>query len=176
MNQLTFSRLKPFLDRSRSYRKGFVYAVSLLLIVNSLAATALSVTAQSSLKSKPSSTQMRSQSAVAVSLPNYPLKEGVHLFGRSRLPGQVQTEYLVFKMSRNRVVGAFFMPSSSFDCFLGTKEASKLKLTVVESYEQQAFEHSINLNQYYPIQQISHNDLRIVDACAAHSSRTAQEH
>jgi len=79
-------------------------------------------------------------------------------------------------MSRNRVVGAFFMPSSSFDCFLGTKEASKLKLTVVESYEQQAFEHSINLNQYYPIQQISNNDLRIVDACAAHSSHTAQEH
>lgn len=171
MNQLTFNILKP----SRWYKKRLIYALSLLVTLNGLMVGITSAYAQSSLKPQRQSIEVRSQSAVAVSLPNYPLKEGIHLFGQARLPAQLQTEYLVFRMNQNRVVGAFFMPSSSFDCFSGTMEASKLKLTVVESYEQQTYDHSVNLNQYYPIKSITDNDLRILGVCSTPSSHTAQD-
>ncbi|WP_299493728.1 hypothetical protein [Acaryochloris sp. IP29b_bin.137] len=113
--------------------------------------------------------------AIAVSLPQSPLKDGVHLFGQARKPGKFQTEYLIFKIKRNQVIGAFFMPSSSFDCFAGNLQGGALTVSVVESYEQQTYEHSVNLNQYYAIKQINNNDLRILDVCAVHSGHTAQE-
>ncbi|WP_299409701.1 hypothetical protein [Acaryochloris sp. IP29b_bin.148] len=173
MNQLTFNILTLPIEGRQWYRRRLLYLLSLLVALNGWMAHTLRASAQPSPQRQ--SIEIKAQSAVAVSLPNYPLKEGVHLFGRARVPAQLQTEYLVFRMTRNRVVGAFFMPSSSFDCFSGTMDASKLTLTVVESYEQQTYDHSINLNQYYPIPSISDNDLRILDVCATPSSHTAQE-
>lgn len=67
------------------------------------------------------------------------------------------------------------MPSSSFDCFAGNLQGGQLTLSILESYEQQTYEHSVNLNQYYAIQQINNNDMRILDVCAVHSGHTAQE-
>jgi hypothetical protein len=134
------------------------------------------VQAQPSLNVGHRTPTFRSQAAVAISLPNYPLKEGIHLFGQVQSPGQFQTEYILFKMRHNRVFGAFFMPSSSFDCFSGTVEANKLKVSVVTTYEQQTYNHTVNLNQYYPIQTISSNDLRILDVCRVDAGNTALEY
>ena len=175
MSKPTFNIFKPSLIRSEWDRRRLIQVVSLLLILSELTVNAIGANAQPIQKGVDKPTNMRSQSAVAVSIPKYPLKEGIHLFGQARTPDQVQTEYLVFKITRNRVIGAFFMPSSSFDCFSGTKEASKLNLKVIESYEQQTYDHSVNLNQYHPIKQISNNDLRILDMCAGHSNHTAKE-
>ena len=172
MNKLTFNILKPIFNRA-TQRKS-LYHASILLLMSGLIST-LSVQAQPSSKLEPKTRNIRSRSPVAVSLSNYPLQDGIHLFGLARTPEQLQTEYLVFKMHRKQVVGAFFMPSSSFDCFSGKLETSHLKLTVVESYEQQSYDHTVNLNRYHPIQKISDNDLRILSACTIAPGHTAAE-
>ncbi|NJN39205.1 MAG: hypothetical protein HC790_11615 [Acaryochloridaceae cyanobacterium CSU_3_4] len=150
--------------------------VGVLLILGGLVTNLLGVQAQPSLNVEHGSPTLRSQAAVAISLPNYPLKEGIHLFGQAQSPGQFQTEYILFKMHHNRVMGAFFMPSSSFDCFFGTVEAKKLKVSVMATYEQQTYNHTVNLNQYHPIQDISNNDLRILDVCRVDAGNTALEY
>lgn len=172
MNKLTFNILKPLFNRVAQRRS--LYYASVLLLMSGFIST-LSVQAQPSSNLEPKTRNIRSRSPVAVSLSNYPLRDGIHLFGLARTPEQLQTEYLVFKMHRKQVVGAFFMPSSSFDCFSGKLEASQLKLTVLESYEQQSYDHTVNLNRYHPIQKISDNDLRILSACAIDPGHTAVE-
>ncbi len=170
MNKLTLNIFKPLFNSA--VRKRLLYSASVLLLISGFI-PAISVEAQPSSKLEPQTRTIRSRSPVAVSLSNHPLRDGIHLFGLARTPEQVQTEYLVFKMHRKQVVGAFFMPSSSFDCFSGKLEASQLKLTVVESYEQQSYDHTVNLNRYHPIQKISDNDLRILSACTLHPGHTA---
>ncbi|NJO50072.1 MAG: hypothetical protein HC840_12255 [Leptolyngbyaceae cyanobacterium RM2_2_4] len=119
----------------------------------------------------------------AASLPVLP--DGVYLYGQSPEPEQVGAAYMVFEVNNNRVVGAFYMPYSSFDCFNGQFAAEQLELTVINSYEQTAHSHSVALSEnssvattgsaiapvglegYHRIQQISENDQRILTACQA---------
>lgn len=173
MNKLRFDISKSSLQKRERYK--LLPVLSSLVIAHILGVTALCASAQSTFKVVEQAKDLDSETAVAVSLPHSPLKDGVHLFGQANEPGKFQTEYLIFKIKRNRVTGAFFMPSSSFDCFAGTLKGGNLSLSVVESYEQQTYEHSVNLNQYYAIKQINNNDLRILDVCAIHSGHTAQE-
>ncbi len=171
MKKFRFDISKSSPQRGERYKRLPLYLLSGLVFASTWGVTSLCAQAQSSLKGMEQDTN----TAVAVSLPQSPLKDGVHLFGQAREPGKFQTEYLIFKMKRNRVIGAFFMPSSSFDCFAGNVKGGTLTLSVLESYEQQTYEHSVNLNQYYAIQQINTNDMRILDVCAVHSGHTAQE-
>ncbi len=177
MNKLWFDIPKPSPQGNEWYKRLPIHLLSGLIILNMWVAITLCANAQSTPQAIKQTKELGTRSAVAVSLPPSLLTDGIHLFGRAQVPEQLQTEYLIFKMNRSQVIGAFFMPSSSFDCFAGTLEAGKLNLTVVESYEQQSYEHSVNLNQYYAIKQISNNDLRILDVCAVHagSGHTVQE-
>jgi len=111
------------------------------------------------------------------------LPDGVYLFGQTPEPEQVGAAYMVFEVSNNRVVGAFYMPYSSFDCFNGQFAADRLELTVINSYEQTAYSHTVALNEnssvattgnaiapvglegYHQIQQVSENDQRILATC-----------
>ncbi|MGR3276492.1 hypothetical protein ACSYAD_15395 [Acaryochloris marina NIES-2412] len=171
MNKYWFNISKSSSQRGKRYKRLPIYLLSILAFVKVGVVTSLCAQAQSTFKG----VKQNSNNAVAVSLPQSPLKDGVHLFGQAREPGKFQTEYLIFKTKRNRVIGAFFMPSSSFDCFAGNLQGGQLTLSILESYEQQTYEHSVNLNQYYAIQQINNNDMRILDVCAVHSGHTAQE-
>lgn len=175
MNKYWFDISKSSLQKSKRYTRLPMYLLSSVVLAHVWGVTSLCANAQSTLKGIEPVKDMNSNTAVAVSLPQPPLQDGVHLFGRSQEPGQLQTEYLIFKMKRNRVIGAFFMPSSSFDCFAGHLKGGNLNLSVVESYEQETYEHSVTLNQYYAIKQINNNDMRILDVCAVHSGHTAQE-
>lgn len=171
MNKNWFDISKSSSQRSKRYKRLPIYLLSVLAFASVGGVTSLCAQAQSTLKA----VKQNAKNAVAVSLPQSPLKDGVHLFGKAREPGKFQTEYMIFKAKRNRVIGAFFMPSSSFDCFAGNLKSGQLTLSIVESYEQQTYEHSVNLNQYYAIKQINTNDMRILDVCAVHSGHTAQE-
>ncbi|MGF1601894.1 MAG: hypothetical protein ACFCU8_07715 [Thermosynechococcaceae cyanobacterium] len=111
------------------------------------------------------------QSNVAVSVTS--LADGVYLYGKKPEAGQAQTEYFVFKLQNKRVVGAFYMPQSSYDCFRGDLNASQLNLTVMTSYEEQAYDHKVSLTAYHPITQVSDNDLQMVQTCQTDASLLA---
>lgn len=109
----------------------------------------------------------KEDSTVAVSLRAQPsLRNGTYLYGSTQQPEQTQTEYFVFRVQNQQVVGAFYMPQSSFDCFRGDLKAKELELTVM-SYEQQAYKHTVNLNAYHSITEVSNNDHRMIETCQA---------
>ncbi|MEL6320538.1 MAG: hypothetical protein AAFQ57_07775 [Cyanobacteria bacterium J06626_14] len=114
------------------------------------------------------------------------LEDGIYLYGQSPAPEQLGTAYLVFEVSSDSVVGAFYMPHSSFDCFSGEFRANQLALQIVDSYEQVTFPYSIALENdsvlassgdvtsaeielagFHQIEAVSDNDHRILDVCKA---------
>ncbi|MEL6385380.1 MAG: hypothetical protein AAFQ89_23530 [Cyanobacteria bacterium J06626_18] len=74
------------------------------------------------------------------------LEEGTHVFGESPEAGQIGTTYMVISVQSHQVVGAFYQPSSSFDCFHGQVDGSELALTVVDSYSQTAHPYTLALD------------------------------
>lgn len=120
------------------------------------------------------------------------LADGVYLYGQSPEPEQLGAAYMVFEVTQGNVVGAFYMPRSSFDCFSGQFEANRLALNVVDSYEQVAYPYAVALDSTSPvataggeaiapvglegfqrIDQLSANDQRILTTCKAdHATRS----
>jgi len=112
------------------------------------------------------------------------IQDGVYLYGQSPEPEQVGVAYMVFEAQSDRIVGAFYMPHSSFDCFYGEAEPDKLALTVVDSYEQAHYPYDValqpnsdvasavggamaefRLEGFFPIETVSVNDQRILGVC-----------
>ncbi len=110
------------------------------------------------------------------SLPN-----GVYLYGQSAQPEQIGQAYFVFEVRQGKLVGALFMPRSSFDCTYGSVQAEKLALTVVNSYEKNDSPYEIALDRsnvagnpsaseiglegFQKLKQASANDKRILEVC-----------
>ncbi len=81
--------------------------------------------------------------AFADSTANAPLADGVYLYGEAPVAAQPGSIYMVFEVTGRRTVGAFYMPSSSFDCFHGDISSTRLDLTVIDSYEQTSHPYSL---------------------------------
>jgi hypothetical protein len=114
-----------------------------------------------------------------------PLQDGTYLYGQSSKAEQVGMAYLVFEVNRNKVVGAFYMPQSSFDCFHGNLKNNELALTIVNSYERTSYPYEValkteaasasevnptvptGLEGYQPLNRLSDNDQRILSTCRA---------
>ncbi|NJO70734.1 MAG: hypothetical protein HC825_01505 [Oscillatoriales cyanobacterium RM1_1_9] len=123
------------------------------------------------------------------------LQEGIYLYGESPVPNQVGQAYMIFEVTSDRVIGAFYMLNSSFDCFSGKPQGNQLTLTIVDSYTQEshsygiAIHHSamvaahqgsgtepgITLEGFHPIASISDNDHRILATCKADLAFTTTE-
>jgi hypothetical protein len=121
------------------------------------------------------------------------LSDGTYLYGQAPEPEQLGAAYMVFEVNQGDVVGAFYMPRSSFDCFSGEFEDDRLALTVVDSYEQTSYPFAIALDSsssvamaggetiapvglegFQRIDQLSENDQRILATCKAdHLDRSA---
>jgi len=89
----------------------------------------------------------------------------------------------MFAVIQHFWIGAFYMPSSEFDCTYGRFQADQLALTVIDSYEQGQHPYAIalepatpiaaqdpragglNLEGFYPIATVSANDQRLLAAC-----------
>jgi hypothetical protein len=118
------------------------------------------------------------------------IADGVYLYGQSAEPNQIGAEYLVFEVNRGVVVGGFYMPNSSFDCFSGTVEADQLALTVVDSYEQTRHPYAValeasgdvalagddtiapvGLEGYQRLANLSETDRHILATCKADQNR-----
>jgi hypothetical protein len=114
------------------------------------------------------------------------LPDGVYLYGQAETPDQVGSAYMVFTVTDSRVVGAFYMPYSSFDCFHGEFQPDRLALNVVDSYDRSVHPYSVALDTsspvastangtvvpaglegFHQIQTVSENDQRILATCQA---------
>ena len=123
------------------------------------------------------------------------LPDGTYLYGQSSEPQQIGKEYLVFQVSQGKVRGAMYLPSSEYSCFYGTLESKEMNLTVVNSYDQTGFSqviarsqpsqiaaaggqinlqnsydsitypHTVKLEGYQPVSQISDNDKQLLNSC-----------
>ncbi len=73
------------------------------------------------------------------------LQDGVYFLGMAPRPDELGMAYLVFEARNSEVVGAFFMPYSSFDCFQGTVANNQLAMTITNSYTQETYDYAIAL-------------------------------
>lgn len=112
------------------------------------------------------------------------LADGTYLFGQSPEPGELGATYAVFSVDNNQTVGAFYQPSSSFDCFSGQVTPDQLAVNVVDSYEQTVHPYAIalavdespvageaagayGLEGFHRIESISAQDQEILGVCQA---------
>jgi hypothetical protein len=58
----------------------------------------------------------------------------VHFFGDSSTVGDLGATYMVLETTGDSVVGGFYQPNSSFDCFQGEIQGHQLQLIVTDSY------------------------------------------
>ena len=120
------------------------------------------------------------------------LPDGVYLYGQSAQPEQIGKGYFVFEARQGKLLGALYMPKSSFDCTYGTVEPDKVSLMVVDSYDRSenpyviATERNgsvasssnpvvapIGLEGYQRLSNISANDQRILNVCKQHYHQRA---
>ena len=90
---------------------------------------------------------------------------GVYLFGQSREPYQIQNEYFIFEFKNGKVIGAFYLPYSSFYCFYGVHQNNNLEVKVIDSYDNSASDYRVDLTKYYSLTQATNNDVRILKTC-----------
>ncbi len=114
------------------------------------------------------------------------LPDGIYLYGQSTQPEQLGQGYFVFEVHQGKVIGALYMPHSSFDCAAGKFEANQLALTVVNSYDRATNPFAIALTRtsnvaaqgatakpiiglegFEPLASVSQNDLRMLKTCKA---------
>ena len=109
-----------------------------------------------------------------------PATGGVYLYGESDRPEVIGKEYIIFERIGNKTVGAFYLPRSEFNCFKGQFQGSRLNVTLIDAFDRQKYNFSLNLNPrgltasklpvmgeptYQPLGKISDNDRRILRAC-----------
>ncbi len=116
------------------------------------------------------------------------LNDGTYIYGQSPERDQIGQAYMVFEVNQGRVLGAFYMPHSSFDCFSGVAEGNQLALSVVDSYTQEAHpfslglytpsaitasaypgadQQNITIEGFHPIQAVNQNEHRMLEICKA---------
>lgn len=133
----------------------------------------------SGVTSLPTALPQASPSSAAIA----PMADGVYLYGQAPQPDQLGQGYFVFEVSRGSVVGALYMPRSSFDCAKGSFQDQQLALTVVNSYDRStnAFEIALERSTQVagqPVKPIvglegfhrlepTENDLRMLKTCKA---------
>jgi hypothetical protein len=113
------------------------------------------------------------------------LPDGVYLYGQSAQPNELGKGYFVFESRQGKLVGALYMPNSSFDCTYGSVEPEKLSLMVIDTYDRSENPYIIateqpdstvasrlnptaspvSLEGYHRIQKVSANDQRILSVC-----------
>lgn len=110
--------------------------------------------------------------------------DGVYLYGQAPERDQIGSSYMVFEVDQGQVVGAFYMPYSSFDCFYGNVHADRLALTVIDSYERTYHPYAIalapqdavatldnetiapmGLEGFHQLTEPNENDLRLLSTC-----------
>jgi hypothetical protein len=118
-------------------------------------------------------------------VPTATLPDGVYLYGQVPKADELGKGYFVFENKGGKVVGALYMPSSSFDCAAGEFKSDQLALMVTDSYDRTANPFEIALDRsstvasngnpslnlglqgFHKLDAVSKNDLRLLTVCKA---------
>jgi hypothetical protein len=114
------------------------------------------------------------------------LDNGVYLYGQSTQPNEIGQAYFVFEVRQGKVLGALYMPQSSFDCAYGGFQRDQLALNIVDSYEKVVYPFAIALDRssqvatqshvplgqphlegFQKLPQVSANDIKLLNTCKA---------
>ena len=94
---------------------------------------------------------------------------------------------MIFEARAGQMVGAFYAPHSSFDCFEGNVQSNRLSLAITETYSQDVYPYMLSLDDtaiagpggsqfaiagFHQIDTVSENDMRMLNTCQEHYSQT----
>ncbi|BBD65251.1 hypothetical protein NIES4072_10800 [Nostoc commune NIES-4072] len=120
---------------------------------------------------------------------DFPVKDGIYLYGQSPKSNQLGQGYIIFQKQQDKVTGALFMPHSEFNCFQGTLNPSgELAMTVnsssneasttqsnqvaasnrlpqVSEDELSSYPYSLALQDFYHLSSITASDRRTLQMC-----------
>lgn len=116
------------------------------------------------------------------------LTDGQHVYSSASEANQVGETYMVFEAEGNRVVGGFYMPSSSFDCFYGRLDENQLALNIQDSYSDEVYPFNLavrrdtlvaeggpttnaNIPGFQPLGGLSDVDEQVLNTCRGLVSR-----
>ena len=74
------------------------------------------------------------------------IADGTYFYGSAAQPGEIGHAYMVFAAQDSEIVGAIYMPQSSFDCFRGHVSEDALALQITNSYTQETYDYPIALS------------------------------
>jgi hypothetical protein len=142
-------------------------------------------------KTLPTITALLPDSKGAEGLPkvNFPVKDGVYLYGQSPKSNQLGQGYIIFQKQQDKISGALYMPQSEFNCFQGTlNKSGELAMTVnsssneastpgsnqvaansqlpkVSENEFNSYPYSVALQDFYQLNSITASDRRTLQMC-----------
>jgi hypothetical protein len=178
------SNVRAHLQLAKSVRLAGIALLSAALAFASLPLTGLLAANSAEAPFKTQATNSALVAARSVAQLNQTLPDGVYLYGESPKPNEIGKGYFVFESRQGKVVGALYMPSSSFDCAQGSFQGNQLALTVRNSYDRTtnpyaiAVERSstiaagantvmapVGLQGFHKIDQLSEMDQKILKVC-----------
>ncbi|MDJ1171965.1 hypothetical protein PMG71_21270 [Roseofilum sp. BLCC_M154] len=71
--------------------------------------------------------------------------DGVYFYGESPQLDQIGHGYMVFEARQHKLLGALYLPNSSFDCFYGQVGPNHLGMTVIDSYDRTPYPYQMAL-------------------------------
>lgn len=117
------------------------------------------------------------------------IEDGTYLYGSAPESDVLGAAYMVFAAQDSYLVGAMFMPQSSFDCFQGHRDGNELALQITNSYTQEVYGYAIALvtdaapiaaangtglvlalDGFYNLGTPGESELAILSTCQAHQS------
>jgi len=111
--------------------------------------------------------------------------DGVYFYGESPQPDRMGHGYMVFEARQQNLLGAVYLPHSSFDCFHGRVISDRLAMTVIHSYDRTTHPYEMALEPvaiasnahpdsqelqfkpegFYRIPELTQREHRILDTC-----------
>ena len=70
---------------------------------------------------------------------------GTYLYGQYPVYDQPAAAYFVFERKAELIEGAFYTPSSSFDCARGRVDSEGIQLTITNSYSQESYSYALDV-------------------------------
>lgn len=127
-----------------------VLAFSHVAVVNQQAIAQTTESSNLPSNSAPNSASLKAEQSAANA--NNSMADGVYLYGESPQPNQIGQAYMVFESRGGKMIGAFYMPQSEFDCFYGSRQGNELALTVVNSYDKMTHTFALGITSpEYPV-------------------------
>jgi hypothetical protein len=110
------------------------------------------------------------------------LDDGEYVYGSASEAHQLGETYMVFEANGDRIVGGFYMPSSSFDCFEGRLDENQLALNIQDSYSDQTYDFNLairrdtlvaagqgatnaNIPGFQPLDSLTATDEQVLETC-----------